>query len=96
MHPGAADINQEFPTPAPAGLYMPLPGDGRPFIRCGCGFAAVSPSQMTNLDAYREHYCPVRPRPAFWTSLVSNLFSPWGLAVVSVIFMLGAPVLLSL
>jgi len=65
-----------------------LLADGRPVIRCGCGFLAVSDDQQDNQWAYTDHVarsCPLAPvRPVVHTRQpwYGPLFSIWGLLIV--------------
>lgn len=55
-----------------------------PRIACACGFEAIGEDETNNYDAFDEHPCPNRARPApdRWYDAV---FSFWGFAVVSAV-----------
>ncbi len=67
-----------------------LLADGRPFLRCACGFLAVSNSATDNESALSEHPCPngsVAPGgvEAVETSWLGHVFSFWGLVLVAML-----------
>lgn len=76
------------PTPTASDVELArILADGRPAIRCGCGFFAVSDDQETNLEALNDHECPLTfvesaPADDRW---YHHVFSLWGLVFLFII-----------
>lgn len=65
-----------------------LIADGRPFIRCACGFLAVSADEYENRIALEEHPCPHRGEETVEygeTRWYHRVFSLYGLLIVIVL-----------
>jgi hypothetical protein len=63
-----------------------LIADGRPFVRCACGFVAVSGDEFENRIALQEHPCPHRSivveADGHW---YDRIFSLWGFLILFVL-----------
>jgi hypothetical protein len=81
------NLHDAAPGPSDAAVL----GDGRPVIRCGCGFLAVADDQQDNQWAYTDHVeraCPLAPvRPVVHRTepWYAPLFSFWGFAIVLIL-----------
>ena len=76
-------------TPTTLDPTTALIADGRPFIRCPCGFVAISSSPDANREALEEHACPMepstqprQPRSSHWYDFLNSF---WGLMIVLVV-----------
>jgi hypothetical protein len=89
---------------APASTATPLTpdlaallADGRPFVRCGCGFVAISVSVVSNNEALEEHPCPHRAdsddKEPGGTRWYEHVFSFWGAVIL---FLIASAVLVAL
>jgi len=74
------DVNQQQAVDA-------LIADGRPFVRCACGFVAVSDSKTENRWALEEHPCPHRAdvEEDGEDRWYHHVFSLWGLLILVVV-----------
>ena len=58
--------------------------DGRPVIRCGCGFFAISEDQSLNVEALNMHACPnayEEVETEGESRWYHHVFSFWGYAI---------------
>lgn len=68
-----------------------LLADGRPVIRCGCGFLAVSDDQQDNQWAYTDHVnsacpnAPARPVVEKREPWYGPVISFWGFFIIFII-----------
>lgn len=59
--------------------------DGRPFVRCGCGFLAASNDATENRYALEEHHCSLAAQAQSDRRWYDGVFSLWGLLIVFII-----------
>ncbi len=62
-----------------------LLADGRPFVRCGCGFLAVSEDETENRWALEEHACPHSGDVKSDRRWYDVAFSFWGVLLVFIV-----------
>lgn len=85
-NPSEDTVTYPTDTPTAADPTAALIADGRPFIRCPCGFIAISSNPDANREALEEHDCPQvpvepprPPRARYWYDFLSTF---WGFAIV--------------
>lgn len=80
-------MNPEISKPVGNSDVAALVADGRPFVRCSCGFVAMSSNATDNESALAEHPCPnvVAEEGGDEVSWLHFVFSFWGLVIIGVI-----------